>query len=61
VSGLLASPSNHEEYAQNIKSLLADKTYTHLISQSARQRVQKLFSADKIAQETISYYKELIK
>ena len=61
VSGLLASPSNHKEYANNIKRFLSDNKYTHIISEAARKRVIELFSADKIAKDTISYYEEVLR
>jgi len=60
ISGLLAAPSNHDEYAQNIKNLLADEDYSFSLAKAAKKRVDDLFCAKDIARVTIQYYQDVI-
>lgn len=59
-SGFLIHPSNHEEYAQAILKFLTDQELTKQTGIEARKYVQSKFDIEKIADENVKFYKQVV-
>ncbi|CAM4044114.1 glycosyltransferase family 4 protein [Flavobacterium antarcticum] len=59
-SGFLVHPSNHEEYANRIISVLQNDTLSVKIGMEALDFVKQNFDIQKIVQQNIIFYKNLI-
>ncbi len=60
VSGILIHPTDHLAYADEICDLLANPEKRRLMGQKARNRVEQLFSIQRIAELSLEWYKEMI-
>lgn len=60
-SGFLVHPTNHDLFASRIVQLLEDSDFSKNMGQNARKRVEDFFSADKIVDDNIDFYKSLIR
>lgn len=59
-SGFLVHPTNHNDYASKIVTLLTNNKLRTSISIQARTRVERVFDIDKIVVENITFYKSLL-
>jgi glycosyltransferase involved in cell wall biosynthesis len=59
-SGLLVPPENSERLADAIRTLLHNPDQKKDIEKAALERVQTLFTADKMAERTLGIYKKLL-
>lgn len=59
-TGFTVSPKNHEEFAERIIELLNDKQLCESFGKAGRQRVIEKFSAEKITNQNIEFYKAVI-
>jgi glycosyltransferase involved in cell wall biosynthesis len=60
VSGLLADPSNFEDLAGKINTLLADAGLAHRLGINARQRVLENFDLRDLGQRNVDYYRAVL-
>lgn len=60
-SGFLVHPTNHEEYAQKIYTILSDTDSNTKMGNEARLYVETHFDITKKVAENINYYQHLIK
>jgi len=60
ISGLLCAPNEHQKYASLTKKVLEDDSFSKGVSEAARLRIEKLFSAEQIAEENIQFFRELV-
>ena len=60
-SGFLVHPTNHEEYAQKIYTILSDMDSNTKMGNEARLYVEAHFDITKKVAENINYYQHLIK
>lgn len=60
VSGFVAHPSNHQEYADRILQLLADFSLREKIEQNAKARISSHFEINLIANQNLNFYKKVI-
>lgn len=60
VSGLLANPLNHVEFAQAICTILQNDETANIVSNNAILQVQHNFSSDIIATKNIKFYKSVL-
>ena len=60
VSGFLAHPTDHAEFAAKIASLLSDASLRETLGKNARQRVVENFDNRIIAQQSVDYYSTLL-
>jgi glycosyltransferase involved in cell wall biosynthesis len=60
VNGFLVYPSQHLEYASRILQLLDDKTLREELGIAARNKVERKFSMNVVAQQSLLFYKSLI-
>lgn len=60
-SGFLVQPKNHVEYAAKICSILENNQLANQLGCNARKRVESVFDIEKIVNENIHFYKEIIK
>ena len=60
-SGFLVHPTNHEEYAQKIYTILSDTDCNTKMGNEARLYVETHFDITKKVAENINYYQHLIK
>jgi glycosyltransferase involved in cell wall biosynthesis len=58
-TGFTVSPKNHELYAKRIVDFLTNKKYDDL-PKNARQRIIENFNQDKIVEQNIQFFKEII-
>lgn len=61
LNGFLVNPINHEEYAKKINILLTDVALRHRFGRSAREKVIQKFSVNQVAQQSLEFYKSVIK
>ena len=61
VNGFLINPKNHEEYASKINILLSNASMREEFGISAREKVIQKFSISVVAQQSLLFYKSLIK
>ena len=59
-SGLLANPSDHQQFAKHILNLFHYPKYKRQLEKKARERVVNIFSNYVIAQQSLSFYKRII-
>ena len=55
-SGVLVSPGNHAELAAAMTSLLLDEGKRRHLGAAGRQRVEEIFSAERMAARTFEFY-----
>lgn len=60
VSGFLAHPSNHQEYADRILQLLADSPLRENMEQNAKVRISTHFDINLIANQNLNFYQKII-
>jgi len=60
-NGLLSPPDDYVLYAQQINRILTDSTLAEHLSLGARERIEKFFSSQVIAEQNIAYYENVIK
>ncbi|TVP46534.1 MAG: glycosyltransferase, partial [Mongoliibacter sp.] len=60
ISGLLADPLDHDELAAKIMELLANEELKNSLGENARKKVLNEFSLQTIADQSNSYYSNLI-
>ena len=60
VNGFLVHPTNHIEYANRIVELLKNAHLRNQFGTSAREKVVVKFSIEKVAKQSLSFYKSLI-
>ncbi|MEB3280990.1 MAG: glycosyltransferase family 4 protein [Lyngbya sp.] len=56
VTGLLAQPNDSQDLAEKILKLASDANLRHQMGQQGRQRVERLFSREQMAKQTIENY-----
>jgi glycosyltransferase involved in cell wall biosynthesis len=61
VNGFLVNPKNHAAYASKINILLSNTTLRQQFGISAREKVVQKFSISVVAQQSLAFYKSLIK
>ncbi len=61
VNGFLVNPKNHAEYASKINILLSNTQMRQQFGILARQKVIQKFSISVVAQQSVAFYKPLIK
>ena len=59
-SGYLVHPSNHQEYADKIVSLLSDPNLSRQFGEMARKRVVQNFDIHTIVNQNIEFYYNVI-
>jgi glycosyltransferase involved in cell wall biosynthesis len=59
-NGVLVNPSDSKELAEAIKTLLSDASYCARIGKKAKETVEKSFSWESIAKETLKMYQTSI-
>lgn len=60
VSGFLAHPSNHQEYADRILQLLADSPLRGNMERNAKVRISTHFDINLIANQNLNFYQKII-
>ncbi|MES2863891.1 MAG: glycosyltransferase family 4 protein [Bacteroidota bacterium] len=60
ISGFLAYPSNHQEYADKILQLLTDSTLRENMERNAKVRIASHFEINLIANQNLNFYKKII-
>jgi L-malate glycosyltransferase len=60
VSGLLVSPGDVQELAQNLLALFNDKPFAESMGKAGRRRVEEQFTARLMAQRTAEVYQTLV-
>lgn len=60
VDGFLVSPQNYQEYANRILELLENSKMQEKFGINARKKVMIKFSTEKVAQQSLSFYKNII-
>ena len=60
ISGFLAHPSNHQEYADKILQLLEDSSLREKMEQNAKMRISSHFEINLIANQNLNFYKKVI-
>lgn len=60
ISGLIVPPADPDALANAINSLLSNDDQRITLGQGAYQRVTEMFTADRMAQETLALYKKLL-
>jgi len=58
-TGLLAPASDEEAFARGLARLLADGSLRRELGRAARERVRDRYSAERMAQEYLNFYREL--
>lgn len=61
VNGFLVDPKNHVAYASKINTLLSNTPMRQQFGISAREKVIQKFSISVVAQQSLAFYKSLIK
>ena len=61
VSGLLFPPGNESKMADTIIKMLSDLNLRKTCAKNLREKVEKNFTLDKMAKETLSVYEEALK
>lgn len=60
ISGFLAHPSNHQEYADKILLLLADSSLRENMERQAKERISTHFEINLVANQNLNFYKKII-
>lgn len=60
ISGFIAHPTNHHEYAEKILKLLENDTLRIEMEQNAKTRIENLFEINVVAKQNLDYYKKII-
>jgi len=60
VSGFLAYPSDHQEYANRILQLLSDSVLRENIERNAKLRISSHFEINLIANQNLNFYSKVI-
>jgi starch synthase len=60
ISGFLAHPSNHQEYADRILQLLADSSLRENMEQNAKLRISSHFEINLIANQNLAFYQKIV-
>jgi glycosyltransferase involved in cell wall biosynthesis len=60
ISGYLVHPKNHQEYASQILKLIENPNLRTQFGIAARDRVEKKFSMEVVAEESIAFYQKCI-
>jgi starch synthase len=60
ISGFLAHPSDHQEYADRILQLLADSTLRENMERKARARILTHFEINLIANQNLNFYQKIL-
>jgi glycosyltransferase involved in cell wall biosynthesis len=60
ISGFLAHPSDHQEYADRILQLLADSTLRENMERKARTRILTHFEINLIANQNLNFYQKIL-
>ena len=60
VSGFIAHPSNHQEYADRILQLLAATSLREKMEHNAKLRITSHFEINLIANQNLNFYKKVI-
>lgn len=60
ISGFLAHPTEHQEYADKILKLLENDTLRIEMEQNAKTRIENLFEINVVAKQNLDYYKKII-
>jgi glycosyltransferase involved in cell wall biosynthesis len=61
LNGFLVHPENHVEYASKINILLSNSQMRAEFGRAAREKVIRKFSISVVAQQSLAFYKSLIK
>jgi len=61
LNGFLVHPENHVEYASKINILLSNSQMRAEFGMAAREKVLRKFSVSVVAQQSLAFYKSLIK
>lgn len=61
IDGFLVNPSQHSEYADKIIQFLQDKGLQKELGIEARKKIERKFSMSVVAQQSLLFYKSLIK
>lgn len=61
ISGFVAHPSNHKEYANKILQLLEDSALRESIEKNAKKRISTHFEINLIANQNLDFYKKVSK
>jgi glycosyltransferase involved in cell wall biosynthesis len=59
-TALLVPPRDHEAMADRIITLLKDRTRRTRMGEAALKRARKLFTVDRMVDETLATYKRLL-
>jgi len=59
VSGLQVEPRNPQALADALRKLLEDAGFAAQIASAGRERIARLFSADRMVEETLGLYREV--
>lgn len=60
ISGFVAHPSDHQEYADRILQLLADTSLREKMERNAKARISSHFEINLIANQNLNFYKKVI-
>jgi glycosyltransferase involved in cell wall biosynthesis len=58
--GFLVNPKNHKLYAEKILELISNSNLRKDFGEKARIKVEKVFSIDTIAKQSVDYYKKVL-
>jgi len=61
INGFLVHPTNHADYAAKICRLLENETLRNEFGTAAREKVLQKFSIEIVAQQSLAFYKKLIR
>jgi glycosyltransferase involved in cell wall biosynthesis len=59
-TGLLVDPGNPKQIAEAVNRLLKDENLRRKLGKNGRERVEKYFSWERIAQQTKALYEEVL-
>lgn len=60
ISGFLANPSNHQEYADRILQLLANSSLRENMERNAKVRISTHFDINLIANQNLAFYQKIV-
>lgn len=60
ISGFLAHPSHHQEYADRILQLLADSSLRENMERNAKLRISSHFEINLIANQNLAFYQKIV-
>lgn len=60
ISGFLAHPSDHQEYADRILQLLADSSLRENMERNAKLRISSHFEINLIANQNLAFYQKIV-